>query len=145
MKRMLCLLVLAGILLSGCAREERNPQQVHLLPEESTFHDFSVQDNLVDIRCSISVANPTDEAVRVIIIGTFDEDQEAGLLKERCLVGVLQKQPDEVILTIPPGGSRWLDIHFYGTFAGLHMKQNRLLPELELIAVQSPPHSPATP
>ncbi|MBE6944717.1 MAG: hypothetical protein E7459_01340 [Ruminococcaceae bacterium] len=138
MKRLLCLLMLLSIFLSGCTRTENKEDQVHLNLERSYFSDFFVKEELVEIRCYLCIENPTPKDVQVIVIATFNADQKAGLLKERRIAGVLAEQPDQVVLTIPPGGAE-LYVNFYGTYDGLPKKQNRLLPDLELITIQPAP------
>ena len=56
-----------------------------LVEEESWFSGFVVQDNTVYFLCTLTVRNPTEEAIAVEISGDFSEDFEGGLLLGREL------------------------------------------------------------
>lgn len=132
MKRFVSLLLLLVVLLCACAGTEESEGEVRIDKEQSWFSHFTVEGNRVTIKCKIFIENPTDDDVELILIGVFQDEYEAGLLKERQLVGVLEKCPEDVILTVPPGGTCF-DVDFRGTYGGLFQKQNRLLPEIKLI------------
>lgn len=134
----LALLLLASA--GGCATAEDDaagletvaPELAHVVDDASWYSDFSVQGDKVYITCVVTVA--CSEATELQIYGDFRED--AGkLLKNPLLLGQLGDDSNRLQSTAAlPRGQTELRVVFVGDFAGTDQKQNRLLPQLYLVA-----------
>ncbi len=126
-----------------------------LVEEESWFSGFVVQDNTVYFLCTLTVRNPTEEAIAVEISGDFSEDFEGGLLLGRELYAFrlddkvnsdflsldaeTQKQTTDddkrrFFLLRPGGNCFW--VVFPGAHGKTDVKQNRLLPPIRFLPLE---------
>lgn len=134
MKKCIIILIVLSCLLGACSNADQSDDSIQIDMSKSWFRDFFVENEKVVIKCRIFIDNPTDNEVRVILIGSFQKDYEAGLLKEMRIVAVLEEKPEDIIIIVPPGGAVF-NIDFCGTYGGLFQKQDRLLPEIEVITL----------
>lgn len=110
---------------------------VSLDSDQSWLRGFYVMDSTVKIKCRLFIENQSDHDTSVMIVGQFSADQKAGLLQESQLLGCAEEYPYGTVFTVPSGGA-WFNVDFIGTHGGTNRKQNRLIPEIQLIVVQQP-------
>ena len=141
MKKLLILVILAALLLSGCGRwdGEPNPRALDLIlvEESSWFSDYKIQDGLVWLECELTLENHTSEPISGCLTAWFSGDVGT-LVKEKRLPGLPASEaetmdtatlPDPAVLEFAPGRTT-LRVVFVGTFAGAAQKEDRLLPQL---------------
>ena len=141
MKKILILVVLAALLLSGCGRwdGEPNPEALNLtlIDDSSWYSDYKIQDGLVWLECELTLENHTSEPISGYLTAWFSGDVGT-LVKEKRLPGLPASEaetmdaatlPDPAVLEFAPGRTT-LRVVFVGTFAGAAQKEDRLLPQL---------------
>ena len=141
MKKLLILVILAALLLSGCVKwdGEPNPRALDLIlvEESSWFSDYKIQDGLVWLECELTLENHTSEPISGCLTAWFSGDVGT-LVKEKRLPGLPASEaetmdaatlPDPAVLEFAPGRTT-LRVVFVGTFAGAAQKEDRLLPQL---------------
>lgn len=124
-------IILFALFLVSCA-DSSEEKDVRILLEESWFDDFSVEDDIVRIKCVLTIENKEDCAMTANIIGNFQEDVATGLLIEDTLHAVLQNDESDTSIQILPGKQEY-QVVFNGTFGGTELKANRLLPDIRIV------------
>ena len=124
------------ILLLPAAACHRNDAagEPFLAENDSWFDDFQIIGESVVVSCHLTIESPGDADVTVEIYGDFSEDAESGLVKESVIKAVSLDDCDVSRLIIPPGRTQ-LDVVFMGTHGSSEKKQDRLLPEIEILVV----------
>ena len=142
MKKWVCIFIAAVIFtavvsaaLFACITIKTDANAIWIDESRSWLRGFYVADDMVIIKCNIFVENQSNQAERVIMLGTFVADCKGGLLKESQLLGCAEEYPKGIVFLIPPGGAEF-NVDFIGTYGGVSEKQNRLIPEIQLIPVQ---------
>ncbi|MBQ6431435.1 MAG: hypothetical protein IJJ99_06150 [Oscillospiraceae bacterium] len=132
LKRTICVLLLLCIAASvaACASDKCC---VVLRKEDSWFSDFEVVGDRVQFKCLLCLKNTADRAQTVSVYGNFDEDVRGGLVKESRLLAHDTSEPMRTAFYISAGAEISVEVTFTGTFAGTMEKQDRLLPELEIV------------
>jgi len=134
MKRIMSLALLLCIILSACDNADTNIADIYIKEDESTFCNFEIKDEKVYIFCNIYIQNDSSREKKISLIGTFASDYKYGLLKEKQLIATTIEEPGETRLLVPPGG-KLFNVVFCGNFGGNIEKQNRLLPQLEIVEI----------
>ena len=106
----------------------------YLAEEESYFRDFRIEGDSVVFSCRLVLFNPQDSEIPVEIVGDFSPDAEAGLVREDALKAVSPDDETVSRFVLPPGRTE-LDVVFIGTHGSGDVRQDRLLPEIELVPV----------
>lgn len=140
MKKIVIVLLVVIVLCSSACyvrnmKLEEESDEIFVASEGSWFSSFEVVGERVNFYCRIRIRNTTNEAQEISVFGNFAEDVAGGLVKEAIILGCDSKDPSITTFTIPPGDVD-IQIVFSGTFAGNMQKQNRLLPELEIIKLE---------
>ena len=134
MKKLIILVLLLCLTLVACGKTEPNKDEVYVDKEGSFFSNFVVSDEKVYISCFVCIENNSNREKEILLIGTFADDYEHKLLKEKRLVATNLAEPNEIKLLVPPGG-KYFDVVFCGNHGGNMLKQDRLLPQLEIIEI----------
>ena len=132
MKRLVVLILALCCLLSACG----TPSGDIVLDEEGSYFDnFFVLEGKVYFHCTLVLQNNTDQDITVKIRGDFQKDFASGLLTEAKLMALSGNQEDSFVLA--PGENE-LKVVFIGDHGGYSIKQDRLLPEIEILRVNEP-------
>ena len=132
LKRLVVLILALCCLLAACAALS---EDIVLDEECSCFDNFFVLEGKVYFHCTLVLQNNTDQDITVKIRGDFQEDFSSGLLTEAKLMALSGEYEDSFVLT--PGENE-LKVVFIGEHGGYSIKQNRLLPEIEILRETEP-------
>ena len=132
MKKFAALILCLCCLLAACGALS---EDIVLDEECSYFDNFFVLEGKVYFHCTLVLQNNTDQDIAVKIRGDFQEDFASGLLTEAKLMALSGNQEDSFVLA--PGENE-LKVVFIGEHGGSSMKQNRLLPEIEILRETEP-------
>lgn len=124
-----------GVVSLLCSTVNTGSPVVWINQSHSWLRGFYVADDTAKIKCCLSIENQSDHDASIMLVGYFEADHNAGLLKESQLLGCAEEYPKSTIFTVPPGGACF-NVDFIGTYGGTPEKQNRLIPEIQLIVVQ---------
>ncbi len=128
----ICMTDLANGLVLGESDIRYKAPQVKIDEEQSFFSDFKVDNGKVTIKCHIVLINSAHYPIEVSLLADFTEDVVGGLLQEDEILGASASNHNIKTFLVSPG-SKAFEIDFCGTFAGTMQKQDRLLPEIEII------------
>lgn len=133
--KILLVLFTAGILLglASCGGKT-DADTPYLVEEDSFFRDFRIEGDSTVFSCRLVLFNPQDGEKTVEIVGDFLPDAEAGLLLEDTLKAVSPDDNTVSRFVLPPGRTE-LDVVFIGTHGADDVRQDRLLPEIEIVPV----------
>lgn len=134
-KKRLLLIVWACLLgmLSFIVGARGRAPTVWLISDRSFLSDYFIEDNSVHFVCHVEIYNSTREPVSVGLVAFFDEDHQAGLVGERCL-NATDSSGAKSFLAYP--GRCAFDVEFIGTHGSANEKQNRLLPDIQLVVLR---------
>lgn len=132
MKKICTLLLIFVCLFGGCAEQKSSLDTVRVVAAESFFVDFEVIEEMVCIDCCVCLQNDTSQSKTVQLLADFSDDYEAGLLQEAKLFASAARDSETTSFTVPPGKTV-LNVVFCGSFGSNPKKQNRLLPEIQVI------------
>lgn len=110
---------------TGISRKNRESNPVRINYQKSFFQDFSVEDNIVNIKCSLYIYNVYEQDKKFYIRATSSEDVGKLLNKEDLIV---QENGKEKIFELKANESNTFDIVFEGEFGGINQKVDRQLP-----------------
>lgn len=110
-----------------------NISKVYIISTESYYSDFSINDQVVEIKCSVVVKNTYDTEKTVKLTAHFPDDvgvllKESQLFAKNCL-------DNSEIFTLPANSKKRIDVVFVGDFAGTNKKHDRLLPKISIIEI----------
>lgn len=131
------LLMILLVLVTACQPTGRDP--VRLIEAESTFQDFRIVGEEVQVRCLLTLRNTSSEDVRLRISAWMPEDADNGLLKSADLPGISLDRSESNFL-IRANSTAICEVLFVGEFGGVAVKQDRRLPEIrwDVISRESP-------
>ena len=123
----LCVVAIASIVIVN-----RSNNRVVINKDESYFSSFEVIKDKVYIRCSVTVTNTYKAGQEFTLSANMIDDQKNGLLKEAEIYAY--DEDDSIAeFSIEGHSQKTYDVTFVGDFAGTAAKQNRLLPDIEVI------------
>ncbi len=123
------ILLVALMLISGCSHTEHDiVSSIHIDEDNSDYNEFSVNDEKVYIRCSLTVTNTSPDVIEFSISGDFSEDKEGGLLTDDILYAY-DLDLESNIFKIDNDQTKTFDVYFVGGYGGQFHKKDRLLPE----------------
>lgn len=133
LSKILLVLLAAGILLglASCGRNT-DADAPYLVEDDSFFRDFRIDGDSVVFSCRLVLFNPQDSEMAVEIVGDFSQDAEAGLVREDTLTAVSAEDQSASLFVLSPGRTE-LDVVFVGTHGSGDVRQDRLLPEIEIV------------
>ena len=130
---LMILLAVVILLLTSCGREIE--QNVTVVESGSYFDGFEVKGGEVIFNCRLTLRNTHDRTVKFYIRARSDED--AGKLLEDGALKVVGGDGEETAFTLPPlTEEKQRAVTFTGKFGGVEQKQNRLLPEIEIVPAE---------
>ena len=101
---------------------------VRIIDSESFLHDFTVVDDKVEYKCSVTVMNTTDKEVQFTLSARADDsDVVSGLLKTTALT-----DSSGTVYKLGSGEKKTFDVVFTGEGMGGKEKFNRLPPKIML-------------
>lgn len=112
------LIILVIVVLKSCVPKE----DISLVPEESFYSGYYVENDKVYINCTLTVNSERNQNVR--FEGDFEDDVKTGLLTETTL----KTTPFDI-----KKGKQRIDVTFVGEFGGTNKKANRHLPDITVI------------
>jgi hypothetical protein len=101
--------------------------------KESWFNDFEVQGEQVRLRCHLVLCNDGEKPQTVHLVGVFRED--AGKLLRYARLYAAHPEDEDSFDFVLMHGKNVCDVVFVGEHGLENVKQNRLLPEIEIIRV----------
>ena len=121
--------LLSVILIMGClAFYQYN--NMFIIDEDSYHSHFYVKDDKAYIECVMVIESPRDCDIR--LLGTFPRD-EGKLLKYSSVFAYdLESGSDTFHLV---RGENRFEVVFIGEYGGTYQKQDRLLPEIEIVTL----------
>ena len=108
-----------------------------IINKESYFSDFYVKGDKAYIECEMSIKSPRDCSIQ--IQGTFMRDE--GKLLKNATIFAYDIESGSNIFNMVRGTNRFRVV-FIGDYGGIPQKFDKLLPEIELIALDQKPGSP---
>lgn len=102
--------------------------------KQSFFSDFKVENEKVYIYCTLFIENLQDSQKTVELKATFEDDAKNGLLKNASLYGYATDKSTKNFKL--HSGENKIEVVFIGDFAGTNKKQDRLLPDIEIIEIE---------
>ncbi len=133
-KKLLCVLALFfTVMLFGCNKDNNTHNFILLDETASYFSDFEVVGDKVYIYCTIVLTNTTSKECKFRIKGFFEDDVKGHLLLEGELYAYDKEK--ETVFSLRANEKKTFEICFSGKFGGREIKNNRLLPEIEIIIV----------
>ena len=133
-KKLLCVLALFfTVMLFGCNKDNNTHNFILLDETASYFSDFEVVGDNVYIYCTVVLTNTTSKECMFRIKGFFEDDVKGHLLLEGELYAYDKEK--ETVFSLRANEKKTFEICFSGKFGGREKKNNRLLPEIEIIIV----------
>ncbi len=136
MKKIIILLVIVFFILGlfcGLARKNRETNPVKIDYQKSFFQDFYVENNVVNVKCSLYIYNDYEQDKKFYIRAKSSEDVGKLLNNEDLRINENGK---EKIFELKANEGRTIDVIFEGEFGGVNQKSDRKLPnEIEIICV----------
>ena len=126
------MILLAALLCLSACGDKAGSETPYLAEEDSFLRDFRIEGENVVFPCHLTVFNPRDAETEVEITGYFPDDAASGLLLEETLRAVSAEDGSVSRFTLPPGRTE-LEVVFVGTHGASDVKQDRLLPEIEIV------------
>ena len=121
--------LLLAVLTMGClAFYQYN--NMFIIDEDSYHSHFYVKDDKAYIGCVMIIKSPRNCDIR--LLGTFPKD-EGKLLKYSSIFGYDPESGSDTF-HLERGRNRF-EVVFIGDYAGTYQKQDRLLPEIEIITL----------
>lgn len=132
MKRILIMLAAVGILLlmASCGRDSA---RVEICSDGSWLGDYTITGDQVDFFCTAKIKNTGSEEQKINLYGDFSEDMAGGLLKTGRLIAPSGRRSRRDGAFRPARESHAYEVVFTGEYAGTPVKQDRLLPPLEIV------------
>ncbi len=124
------LVVLLLVMLSVGIIAYLHLSNMFILNEESYFSDFYVKDNKAYIECEMSIDSPRDCDIQ--LKGTFVRDE--GKLLKNATVFAYDTETGSDTFHMVRGTNRFRVV-FIGEYGGTYQKFDRLLPDINLIAL----------
>ena len=116
---------------TGTSRKNRQTNPVRINYKKSFFQDFTVEDNIVKIKCNIYIYNISEQDKKFYIRATSSEDVGKLLNNEDLRVS---EDGEEKVFELKANESNTIDVIFEGEFGGINQKVDRLLPNnIEII------------
>ena len=133
-KKLLCVLALFfTVMLFGCNKDNNTHNFILLDETASYFSDFEVVGDNVYIYCTVVLTNTTSKECMFRIKGFFEDDVKGHLLLEGELYAYDKEK--ETVFSLRANEKKAFEICFSGKLGGRKIKNNRLLPEIEIIIV----------
>ena len=132
MKKIIVFLCMICMMLCLCSC---HPNNIHLNKEKSFFSDFKIENDKVYIYCTLFIENQSDAEKDVVLQASLENDAKNGLLKEATIKGYSIDEGVEPMKL--QKGENQIDIVFIGEYGGKPEKVDRLLPDIEIIEIDS--------
>ena len=131
MKRILIMLAAVGILLlmASCGQDSA---RVEICSDGSWLGGLYDHRGPGGLFCTVKIKNTGSEEQKINLYGDFSEDMAGGLLKTGRLIAHPADDPAGTVLSVLPGEHAY-EVVFTGEYAGTLVKQDRLLPPLEIV------------
>ena len=113
----------------------KNTNNVYVVESESSFIDYSVENDKVYILCNVTLSNTGDNMKKIKIAAICSEDYKIGLLKNEKIYAVDENEEEKIFVIDAKSKKTFENIVFLGKYGGKHKKGNRLLPEIVLESV----------
>ncbi len=130
-KRKMSVFLIAMLVLTsfpaGCRKAVNN--EIVLIKSESYYSDYEVKDNKVYITCYVTLENRLDEEQTVKLSAEFPNDVNK-LLKSSWI-------DSKDNLTLMAKAKDSFNVIFIGDFARTNQKHDRLLPEINIISMNT--------
>ena len=121
--------LLLVVLVMGCLAYLQY-SNMFIIEENSYYSHFYVKDDKAYIGCVMVIKSPRDCDIR--LLGTFPRDE--GKLLKYSSVFANDPESESDTFHLERGRNRF-EVVFIGDYAGTYQKQNRLLPEIEIITL----------
>lgn len=118
---------------TGISRKNRENNPVRINYKKSSFQDFNVDDNIVNIKCSLNIYNVYEQDKKFYIRATSSEDV-GKLLSEENLI--IKENGKEKVFELKANESINIDAVFEGKYGGTNQKVDRNLPDnIEIVII----------
>jgi hypothetical protein len=115
---------------------QKEKENLELIKEESSFHEFKVENDKVLIECYLTIKNNTENFYKFRINAIFENDVKMKLLENKILEGCLDDLETNVFTISPNETIESIKIIFIGKFGGNYRKHDRALPDIYIIVVE---------
>ena len=105
---------------------------MEICSDGSWLGDYTITGDQVDFFCTVKIKNTGSEEQKINLYGDFSEDMAGALLKTGRLIAHPADDPAGTVLSVLPGEHAY-EVVFTGEYAGTPVKQDRLLPPLEIV------------
>ncbi len=127
--RIIIVVLLSVVLVMGCLAYLQYSNM--FIIEENSYHShFYVKDDKAYIGCVMVIKSPRDCDIR--LLGTFPKD-EGKLLKKSSIFAYDTESGSDTFHLVR--GKNRFEVVFIGEYAGTYQKNDRLLPEIEIITL----------
>lgn len=127
-----CLIVILSVFVFLFLYGRMNDKAgVKIEREQSWFDEFYIKDDRVYIRCYVTMQNSGNEDKYVKLEANMEEDADKKLIRNAKVIGYDEKGVDEFL--VPANSTERYTIYFIDDFAENNVKQDRNLPEIEIV------------
>ncbi len=127
-----CLIVILSVFVFLFLYGRMNDRAgVKIERERSWFDEFYIKDDRVYIRCYVTMQNSGNEDKYVKLEANMEEDADKKLIRNAKVTGYDEKGVDEFL--VPANSTEEYTIYFIDDFAGNNVKQDRNLPEIDIV------------
>ena len=133
-RAVLIILLVFAVGGSGIYLLLRNWPCITIDEDKSFFSDYYVEENIVKIKCYVTIKNTFHHTVKYELVAESQIDYERGLLAAPELY-VEDANGGEKQYTISQNSEDSFYVIFTGEFGGTNEKQDRLLPDIKIIVI----------
>ena len=124
--------LLSGI-ATGISRKNREINPVRIDYQKSFFHDYNIENNIVNMKCELRIYNVNEQDKKFHIRAKSPEDVGKLLHDENLRIN---ENGQEKVFELKANESSNIDVVFEGEFGGTNQKLDRELPnEIEIIYI----------
>lgn len=125
-------LLFVVILFFSACEQKNNNQDYSIDLNNSYYIDYSIEEDIVVVKCHYVIINNTLSTKTIQLFGDFQKDHDLGLVSETQLFARKNPVNEDYFFEVMPGKNEW-DVFFVGTYGGQNKKSDRLLPETTII------------
>ena len=118
--------ILIILMIFGC----KPANNIWIDKEQSFFSNFKIIDEKVYMKCELVIQNTYNINKNIKLTATSEKDKQSGLLTDDIMIGYDNNCQTDIFTIVP--GTNKLSVYFVGSFGGMEIKYDRLLPQIEI-------------